>query len=430
MSANTIVDDIAHAGDGDGARGVCVAATVDGRSVSAAAGWAGPHRPLTVAHSFRVGSVTKTVTALVAARLVTDGLVALDDHVPVADLGQLSTWRELLAHRADLPAEAKGSGWVDGRFPNTEELARSIAELRLGRTAGWAPFRYSNLGYGVLGLAIEEVTGEPYRSSVKSLLRDVAHPLHWTPLEPVANGWWRRADGSFERERDVDVDLDSIGPAGQLWGDVVALLELGSVIGPESVTTLSIDPLVWRQFVEPASMMDNAWTTAYGLGVMSFRRDDWIAIGMAGTMPGHRTAALSRGGERPVTVAVATNTTNGPDPAQLALDAIERISALPTEARSFNENEVIDDGSSIRDEPEGRWFCDGRRVSIRCVDADLDGLVVEVQNQRSVFERIRTDCWIATSGPLRNDELVRLGDEWVLGGYRLTRSAGPLFPQR
>ena len=119
---------------------------------------------------FPVGSISKIFTALGIARLAEKSLVDLDDPVSVY-LPELSleggaekkmTLRLLLTHHAGLPGDYL-SGFV-GPEPSPGEMADLPLSLK-GIPAAYEPgelFSYSNLGYSLLGLVIQRVTGQDF----------------------------------------------------------------------------------------------------------------------------------------------------------------------------------------------------------------------------------------------------------------------------
>jgi D-alanyl-D-alanine carboxypeptidase len=126
---------------------------------------------------FRVASMTKPFVATVALQLVAEGRLGLDDPVErwlpgVVPSGEQITVRQLLGHTSGVP---------DYLAPlilplmTSEEFRRrswNAAELVVFGTAqpptfppgeGWS---YSNTGYLLLGMIIEQVTGNPVREEV------------------------------------------------------------------------------------------------------------------------------------------------------------------------------------------------------------------------------------------------------------------------
>ncbi|WAS92576.1 serine hydrolase domain-containing protein [Nannocystis punicea] len=117
---------------------------------------------VTAATRFRVGSITKLLTAALVLRQADAGRLDLDDEV-VRVLPELAagvderagtiTWRQLLTHTAGLPDPSPlelGSEWLT-----------ALGERPLWREPG-ALWSYSSDGYAVVGAALEQLRGEGY----------------------------------------------------------------------------------------------------------------------------------------------------------------------------------------------------------------------------------------------------------------------------
>jgi D-alanyl-D-alanine carboxypeptidase len=155
-----------------------------------AIGSAGGGQALTPRHRFRVASHSKTFTAAAVLKLREQGRWRLDDpvgqHVSGLPRGVAqATLAQLLSHTAGLVRDGADCGQWQDRRPFLDE-AELRAELATG--AVLPPnerFKYSNHGYGLLGLAIAAVTGEPYADWVA---REIVAPsgLHeTTPDAPL-----------------------------------------------------------------------------------------------------------------------------------------------------------------------------------------------------------------------------------------------------
>lgn len=133
---------------------------------------------------FRIGSITKSFTALAAMSLRDEGALGLDDpltrHLPEAaglvyptrDAAPI-TLRQLLTHTSGLPRKAP----IDIRKVSTEaDLMASLAGLALQQSPG-THYSYSNLGFGLLGVAVGRAARAPYRDVVT---RRVLAPLGMT----------------------------------------------------------------------------------------------------------------------------------------------------------------------------------------------------------------------------------------------------------
>src|SRR3954471_11808023 len=168
---------------------------------------------------YRLGSISKTVTAIAVMRLRDEGRLGLDDplerHLPGTPLGE-RTVGQLLSHLAGASAEVPGDWWE--RTPGG-----SLADLQLGEddvVLGAARrFHYSNLGFGLLGERGARLRGAPWAAVVRA---EVLAPLGMDrttprPVPPAAEGTavhpW--ADVVLpEPEHHAGV----VAAAGQVWG--------------------------------------------------------------------------------------------------------------------------------------------------------------------------------------------------------------------
>lgn len=128
-------------------------------------------RPVDGDTLFEIGSVTKTFTALVLQDMALRGEVGLDDpvskylppgtRVPSFE-GREITLRQLATHTSGLPANlpSPGAKRAEEVFAHTTEddLFRFLAAYTLTRAPG-SQWDYSNLGVGLLGVALSHRAG-------------------------------------------------------------------------------------------------------------------------------------------------------------------------------------------------------------------------------------------------------------------------------
>jgi CubicO group peptidase (beta-lactamase class C family) len=145
-------------------------------------------RPMTVGTACELGSASKTFTGLLLAEMVARGEVGHDD--PVADhlpphavpsdpVARRVTLADLATHTAGVPRTPGRvyrtmlrTGWTDPYAGyDVEDLYRTTARLRPRRPGR---YRYSSLGYGVLGCALAHTAGRDYADL---LAARVLHPL-------------------------------------------------------------------------------------------------------------------------------------------------------------------------------------------------------------------------------------------------------------
>lgn len=154
-----------------------------GAAVHSGAGWTlhtgtaeiHQQRAITARDHFRIGSQTKTFTAAVVLQLVDEGRVRLD--APIERYlpgvvtgtydGEVITVRQLLQHTSGLIRDVRDARANPGGGYDLAELVRSVMDEPPAFAPG-AKQEYSNVGYLVLGLLIERLTGQTARDAITS----------------------------------------------------------------------------------------------------------------------------------------------------------------------------------------------------------------------------------------------------------------------
>src|SRR5450631_115922 len=148
---------------------------------------------LTPRHRFHIASHSKSFTAAGIMKLRERRKLRLDDpvgqyvkglHPKVAE----TTIAPILSHSAGLTRAGADSGQFIDRRPylNAREL---MAELQLPPAIEPnSRFKYSNHGFGLLGLVIEAITAEPYRIWIEREIVEAAGLRETTADMPLAKG--------------------------------------------------------------------------------------------------------------------------------------------------------------------------------------------------------------------------------------------------
>lgn len=126
-----------------------------------------------------VASITKLATALAVLRLAASGALALDDplarYVPDAAAAvEGVTLRCLLCHTGGLPHDLAEGAVIYGAGLNWPTLARACRATPLAAPPR-ARVTYSNVGYSLLAVVVEQLTGQPFAAALADLVL--------TPLE-------------------------------------------------------------------------------------------------------------------------------------------------------------------------------------------------------------------------------------------------------
>lgn len=134
-----------------------------------------PDLPVDSTTTYHLFSITKTFTALSVLQLVREGKVGLDDpvsrYLPDFNYDQRITIGQLLSHTAGMPNPIP-LRWIhlESEHASFDEKAffDRIFKDNPGTVAEpGTKFKYSNLGYVVLGQLVEKVSGQSFKSYVE-----------------------------------------------------------------------------------------------------------------------------------------------------------------------------------------------------------------------------------------------------------------------
>ncbi|HEY2257825.1 MAG TPA: serine hydrolase domain-containing protein [Variovorax sp.] len=235
---------------------------------------------LTPAHRFRIASHSKTFTASGIMLLREQGRLGLDDPIGRHVTGlhkQLAGARigELLSHGAGVTRDGADSGqFLDRRpFLSREELR---AELALKQPlAPGLQLKYSNHGYGLLGLLIETLSGSAYVDWIAQHVIGPAGLKETVPDMPQLPKSAPRAKGHstefpFGQRLVVPGDnaCHAIAPAGGFVSTAADVARFFAQLAPDSKHSI-LSPASRREMMQP-HWRDECSTLAswYGYGTM------------------------------------------------------------------------------------------------------------------------------------------------------------------
>jgi CubicO group peptidase (beta-lactamase class C family) len=276
---------------------------------------------LTPRHRFRIASHSKSFTAAGIMMLREQRKLRLDDpvgqyvrglHRQVAE----TTIAQVLSHSAGLVRDGTAAGqYTDSRpFLSTEEL---IADLK--SPPAIEPntrFKYSNHGYGLLGLVIEAITKEPYRAWIEREIVDAAGLRETQSDMPLAKGlpFARGHTPRLPVGRRLVVPGDylenAIRPAGGFISTAADVARYFAQLAPNAKRSVlsagSRREMTRKHWRNPDSSLEGY----YGLGIMSGTLAGWDWFGHSGGLQGYisRTCVIPG---CDVTISILTNATDG-----------------------------------------------------------------------------------------------------------------------
>jgi CubicO group peptidase (beta-lactamase class C family) len=270
-------------------------------------GGSGTGRALDEHTLFRIGSITKTFTAVLVMQCRDDGLLSLDDplaaHLDVKAHGELTIAR-LLSHTAGLQREPHGDVWDTLQAPDGQrllgELDRAERVLPPGRR-----FHYSNLALALLGQVVARLRGGTW---AESLRERILYPLGLDAItvepdpERAAVGYLVDAY-SDHAAPEPPADFGAVGPAAQLWSTASDMARWAAFLGEPSVVDPAgavLDAATVEEMRTPRTVTDDVqWAAGIGLGLIlvpQAGRERIIHVGHDGAMPGFLAGAYARRG--------------------------------------------------------------------------------------------------------------------------------------
>ena len=247
-------------------------------------------------HRLRIASHSKMFTALTVLRLVEQGTPRLDDTVgahvperansPVAD----RTLRDLLSHAAGISRDSSDSRWwrLGRPFPDREQLLE-IARTGAAVSEPGVHLQYSNIGYGLLGLVVEAVTGEDFAAAVQRCVLDVVGVDGIGPDLPADAPGPEATDGFAPGHTSLlhgprriveQIPTGALAAATGFWASAGAIASFAG-------RALTSDVLLTE--ASRRTMRRRVWTIAegrhYGLGLQEGTLHGFSVVGHSGGFP-------------------------------------------------------------------------------------------------------------------------------------------------
>lgn len=310
---------------------------------------------LTPRHRFRVASHSKTFTAAAILKLKDRGLLRLDDAAGTFVQGlheeaAAATLQQLLSHSAGYVRDGADAGYFGDLRPflTAAQLREELA-LPPPLPAGQR-FKYSNHGYGILGLVIEAVTGEHYRDWI---MREIVAPAGLTETYAdiglmtagtLASGHSTRLPFGKRLVIPGNAPTADLASATGFVSTAADLARFFSQLAPASPAALlsaaARRDMTRRHWRDSESMLERY----YGLGTISGSLAGWDWFGHSGSFAGtlSRTAVFPG---QDLAISVLTNAIDGP--AQAFVDGIAHI--LKAFEKSGPPTEEVADWA-------GRWW--------------------------------------------------------------------------
>ncbi|MFF5056245.1 serine hydrolase domain-containing protein [Micromonospora sp. NPDC000663] len=362
---------------------------------------------------YRIGSISKTMTATLIMQLRDAGRLTVDDpleaHLPGTGVGTL-TLRQLLGHASGMQREPEGEWWERTEGTDLDTLLAGVTADKIAYPPH-AAYHYSNLAYGLLGGVLERLTGTPWIDLLdERILTPLGlHRTTYAATEPFARGYVVHPWHDTLRE-EPRTDTGAMAPAGQLWSTIEDLGRWAAFLADPDPSVLA--PGTLTEMCSPVVISDlDSWTGGHGLGLELYRDGERVYVGHGGSMPGYVASLAVHRPTRTAVVAFANSYgfrrghigTLGRDLLTLVLDAEP---ALPPPWRPASTAPPAEPA-----ELTGRWWWMGTTLDLSW-DVTTAELVAHVRGERvSRFAQEGPDRWRCHSGPENGEILTVVRDD-------------------
>jgi CubicO group peptidase (beta-lactamase class C family) len=188
------------------------------------------NKPVTPDTLFQAASISKSVTAFAALRLVQQGKLRLDDDVNLKLVSwkvpdneftktEKVTLRRLLSHTAGMTVPSVGGYQAGEYMPTTVQVLNgektSNDPVRVDRVPG-KEFRYSGGGYVVVQQILMDVTGKSFPALMRDLVFEPLGMTHSTFEAPLPKSLWPNAAQPYDEAHNGWYFYSAMAPAG-LW---------------------------------------------------------------------------------------------------------------------------------------------------------------------------------------------------------------------
>jgi CubicO group peptidase (beta-lactamase class C family) len=253
---------------------------------------------LTPRHRFRIASHSKSFTAAGIMKLREQRKLRLDDPVGLYVKGlhpqvAQTTIAQLLSHSAGLTRDGADAGQFADRRPYLSEKELMDELQSAPAIAPNTRFKYSNHGFGLLGLVIEAITREPYRGWIKREIVAAAGLRETEPNTPLvkgtvfARGHTLRLPVGRRLVVPGDNPANAIAPAAGFASTAADVARFFAQLAPNAKRSLlsagSRREMTRTHWRNPHTTLEGY----YGLGIMSGTVAGWDWFGHIGAFQGY-----------------------------------------------------------------------------------------------------------------------------------------------
>ena len=292
---------------------------------------------------YRIGSITKTMTAVLVLQLRQEGRLDLGDpigrHLPGIDYGD-RTIRTLLSHSSGMHSEPVGSWWERSPGGTFDDLVDALDDAQAPFESGHT-YHYTNVAFALLGEVVARHRSCTWWEAVE---RHILQPLDmrrtsYLPQSPAATGYSVHHFAGTLTEEPAQ-DTGAMAPAGQVWSTVEDLARYAGflVSGHDDVLPKAV---LDEMTIPQSGSLAGGIGAGYGLGLRLVAGGSGTLVGHSGSMPGFLAGLFVDRVRRTGAVCLA-NGTSGLRAEGLPHDLLATLEELePTVVDAWTPNESV-----------------------------------------------------------------------------------------
>lgn len=237
---------------------------------------------------FRIGSITKTFTAVMLVQLVEEGFLSFDDYLsdyyPAIPNAEVITIDMMLHNQSGIYNFISHPDYL-GYF-NEPKTKQEVLNIIMSYPPAFVPgtdTEYSNTNYVLLGYIIEDITGECYNTNVQERIsREIGltNTFYGSEINTANNESvsYRLVDENWVLAPETDMSI----PHGA-----------GALVSTSSELTSFINALFNGEIIHHASLQNMLLQPGgYGRGIVRISYDNKVVYGHNGIINGFRSVMI------------------------------------------------------------------------------------------------------------------------------------------
>lgn len=231
--------------------------------------------PLTTDHGFHIASMSKQMTALAIMMLAEQGALAYAAHIntyipELTNIAGTCTVRQLLHHTSGLPDYENGitdALLAESGTPSNADMVTVVHRKHTLLAEPGAVYSYCNVGYDLLAVVVERVSGQAFPDFLQTRIFDV---LGMTRTFSLPNAHRRAHDllalsytGSHQHPELYASDpLDTIYGSGSVYTTLEDLARYDAALYTDTL----VSHHTYQEALQPAVLNDDS-VVPYGFGL-------------------------------------------------------------------------------------------------------------------------------------------------------------------